>query len=204
MPARSSHKTSPPTGPSASSFLCGHDDATGESPRMKHRLPEWLHRVLDVSARHRYYPLVLALIAFVSTATFSFPFAIVLIPAVLIAPRRWLIIGLLCGLSSGLGGAVLVEIFQFMGREIVLARFPQLAGSEGWQFISHWLKDYGLFALMIVAGSPLPQTPAVFLYALTGPSTLGVLIAIATGKTVKYVFLSWLVARYPTRFKEYR
>ncbi len=170
---------------------------------MKHPLPEWLHKMLYVSARHRYYPFVVALIAFVSTATFSFPFAIVLIPAVLIAPRRWLILGLLCGLASGLGGAVLVEAFQFMGRELVLSRFPQLAESESWQFISHWLKDYGLFALMIIAGSPLPQTPAVFIYALTGPSTLGVLIAIAIGKTVKYLVLSWVVARYPSRFKDY-
>lgn len=56
---------------------------------MKHpHIPAWLRRFLDLSAEHRYYPLVVALIAFISTTTFSFPFVLVLIPAVLVAPRR--------------------------------------------------------------------------------------------------------------------
>jgi membrane protein YqaA with SNARE-associated domain len=167
-------------------------------------LPDWLRRTLEYSAGHRYYPLLLALIAWLSTTTFAFPFAIVLIPAVLLAPQRWLLIGLLCGLASGLGGAVLVEIFHFMGRELVIARFPQLVDSASWQLASDWLQEYGLLALAIVAGSPMPQTPALFLYSLTGPSSLGVLLAVSIGKTVKYVFLSWLTARYPARFIRYR
>jgi membrane protein YqaA with SNARE-associated domain len=167
-------------------------------------LPDWLRRTLEYSAGHRYYPLLLALIAWLSTTTFAFPFAIVLIPAVLLAPQRWLLIGLLCGLASGLGGAVLVEIFHFMGRELVIARFPQLVDSASWQLASDWLQEYGLLALAIVAGSPMPQTPALFLDSLTGPSSLGVLLAVSIGKTVKYVFLSWLTARYPARFIRYR
>ena len=167
-------------------------------------LPGWLYRALDQSAGHRYYPLVLALIAWVSTTTFAFPFAIVLIPAVLLAPQRWLVIGLLSGLASGLGGAMLVELFHFMGRELVIARFPQLVESVSWQLASDWLQDYGLIVLAIVAGSPIPQTPVIFLYSLTSPSTLGVLLAVGIGKTVKYVFLAWLTARFPARFIRYR
>ena len=75
----------------------------------KHRLPLWLRKLLYRSAGHRYYPLVVALIAFASTATFTFPFVIVLIPAVLIAPRRWLVLGLLTGVASGVGAAVLLH-----------------------------------------------------------------------------------------------
>jgi membrane protein YqaA with SNARE-associated domain len=167
-------------------------------------LPGWLRRTLERSAGHRYYPLVLALIAWVSTTTFAFPFAIVLIPAVLLAPQRWLMIGLLCGLASGVGGAMLVEIFHFMGQELVIARFPQLLDSVSWQLASAWLQDYGLLALAIVAGSPMPQTPALFLYSLTAPASVGVLLAVGLGKTVKYIFLAWLTARYPARFIRYR
>ena len=57
----------------------------------RHRIHQALRRLLIASAGHRYYPLVVGLIAFASTATFTFPFVAVLIPAVLIAPRRWLI-----------------------------------------------------------------------------------------------------------------
>ena len=167
-------------------------------------LADWLRRVLEASARHRYYPLVVALIAFISTATFTFPFAAVLVPAVLIAPRRWLTLGLLCGISSGLGGGVLVEAFQFMGRELVIARFPELVHGEAWKQASEWLHQYGLFALAIIAGSPMPQTPAILLYSFAEPSTPGLILAIGIGKTVKYVFLSWLTVRYPSRFIKYR
>ena len=57
-------------------------------------IPACLRRVLDCSAGYRYYPLGVALIAFVSTATFAFPFVMVLITAVLNAHRRWLVLGL--------------------------------------------------------------------------------------------------------------
>jgi len=167
-------------------------------------IPVWLRRVLDRSAGHRYYPLVVALIAFASAATFAFPFVIVLIPAVLIAPRRWLVLGLLCGMASGLGAVVLVELFQYFGRELVISRFPELLESVSWQLASDWLESYGLFALMIIAGSPMPQTPALFLYSFVNPSASGVLIAVAMGKMLKYVFLAWTTAHYPARFIDYR
>lgn len=170
----------------------------------KPHIPTWLRRILTYSAGHRYYTVVVVLIAFVSTVTFTFPFAIVLIPAVLIAPRRWLLLGLLCGLASGVGAAVLVEIFNHLGQELVIARFPELVRSESWQLGNHWLQTYGLFALMLIAGSPMPQTPALLFYSLVNPSVPGVLLAVGIGKTVKYVFLAWATYRYPARFLEYR
>ena len=174
--------------------------AIAERRMTRPRLPDWVRKILDFSAGHRYYPLIVSLIAFVSTTTFAFPFVIVLIPAVLLAPRRWLVIGLLCGFTSGLGGAVLVEVFNYMGRELVIDRYPQLAGTEHWKIACDWLEDYGLLALAVIAGSPIPQTPAIFFYSLANPSTLGVMIAVGLGKSVKYVFLAWLTARYPARF----
>jgi len=167
-------------------------------------LPDGLRKVLLASAGHRYYPLVVALIAFTSTATFTFPFVIVLIPAVLIAPRRWLLLGLVSGMASGVGGALLVELFSYFGREVVVSRFPELVASNSWHLASGWLENYGLLALMLVAGSPMPQTPVIFFYSLANPSVTGVLIAVGIGKTVKYVFLAWLTSRYPSRFADYR
>lgn len=168
------------------------------------RIPQWVRQVLDRSVGHRYYALVVAAIAFTSTTTFAFPFVIVLIPAVLLAPRRWLLLGVLTGVASGVGGAVLVEIFQYMGRELVLERYPQIVQNVHWQMATEWLHRYGLLALAVIAASPVPQTPAIFFYSLAEPSTPGVLAAVGIGKTVKYVFLAWLTERYPARFIGYR
>lgn len=119
-------------------------------------------------------------------------------------PRRWLIIGLLCGLASGIGATVLVELFHHLGWEMVNQRYPDLLDSETLQHVSEWLENYGLIALMIIAGSPMPQTPALLLYSLVNPSPPGVLFAVGIGKTIKYIFLAWATNRYPARFMEYR
>lgn len=168
------------------------------------RIPHWARLAIERSVGHSYYPFVVGMIAFVSTATFTFPFVFLLIPAVLLAPRRWLVLGLSAGIASGVGGGVLVEMFQYLGHELVLERFPQLFESEKWLQASAWVHQYGLWALAVIAGSPIPQTPAVLVYSLADPSSLGAMFAIGIGKTVKYVFLAWLTERYPARFVAYR
>lgn len=168
-----------------------------------HLAPDWLRRLLIHSATHRYYPAVVTMIAFISTVTFSFPFVAVLIPAVLLAPKRWLLLGLLTGLASGCGAAVLVEIFHYLGWEFVLSRHPELVQLDAWQWASNWLQEYGLIAMAIIAGSPMPQTPALLFCALAELPTVGILIAVCIGKTLKYLFLGWLASRYPARMSRY-
>ncbi|WP_291994359.1 hypothetical protein [Candidatus Accumulibacter sp. ACC003] len=168
-----------------------------------HLLPDWLRRLLMRSVGHRYYALVVALIAFVTTITFSFPFVAVLIPAVLLAPRRWANLAVLCGVASGFGAAALVEIFQYLGSDLVLARYPELQTTEVWRLASEWLQSWGLLAILIIAGSPMPQTPALLFCALANVSSPGILVAVAIGKTVKYLFMAWATAQYPARFVRY-
>lgn len=177
-------------------ILGGNVRADGMNGR---RMPLWVRKCLNYSADRPCYPLVVAVIAFVSTATFSFPFIAVLVPAVLLSPRRWVLIALLTGFASGLGGAVLAEVFHVMGRELVLERYPKIIGDARWQEMADWLQRYGLLALAISAVAPMPQTPAVFLYSLGNPSFFGALLALGVGKTVKYLFLAQLTAHFPER-----
>ncbi|EXI67347.1 MAG: hypothetical protein AW08_02182 [Candidatus Accumulibacter adjunctus] len=172
--------------------------------RMKtHVLPDWLRRLLMRSVGHRYYTAVVAAIAFGATVTFAFPFVAVLIPAVLLSPRRWRALGVCCGLASGFGAAVLVEIFSFLGTELVLSRYPDLVASAAWQTASEWIQQWGLLALIVIAGGPVPQTPALLFCALAEVPTSGILVAVAIGKTTKYLFLAWATALYPARFVRY-
>ena len=172
-------------------------------PMRTHVLPDWLRRLLMRSVGHRYYSLVVSVIAFAATITFSFPFVAVLIPAVLLAPRRWRTLGLWCGVASGCGAAVLVEIFQYLGWEFILVRYPELVHSEAWRMASEWLQRWGLVAMLVIAGSPMPQTPALLFCALANVSTPGIMLAVGVGKTVKYLFLAWATAHYPARFVRY-
>lgn len=168
-----------------------------------HVLPGWLRELLMRSVAHRHYSLVVTAIAFTATITFSFPFVAVLIPAVLLSPRRWRTLALLSGIASGCGAAVLVEIFQYLGGEFITARYPELVSTDVWQRASGWLQNWGLLAVLIIAGSPMPQTPALLFCALADVSSLGILAAVAIGKTAKYLFMAWATAHYPTRFMRY-
>jgi membrane protein YqaA with SNARE-associated domain len=169
----------------------------------KRFLPAWLRTTLAASAADRYYPVVVGFFAFAITLTFSFPFGAVLVPATLLAPKRWLSLGLVCGLGSGLGASALVQIFHFVGWETISEHYPDLVQMQSWQWVADWLQRYGLLALLVIAASPLPQTPALLVYAMVDPFWPGVLVAIGTGKALKYTLLTWLTARYPGRFLKF-
>lgn len=167
-------------------------------------LPAWLRRLLVATSIHPWYPLVVAFLAFGITLTFSFPFGALLIPAALLAPQRWLALGLLSGIASGAGAALLVEMFHQLGWEAIAARYPELVNTESWQWASDWLTRYGLVAIALIAASPFPQTPALLVYAMVNPSIAGVLLAVGLGKMVKYTALTYLTAKYPGRFVKFR
>lgn len=166
----------------------------------KSQPPDWIKRLLHATAHAPHYPAIVGFIAFILTLTFSFPFGCVLIFAVLLAPRRWLVIGLVSGIASGLGGALLLQIFHTLGYEFILAKYPEFLPSQRWQFLQSWLETYGLSALTIIAASPVPQTPFIFLYSLNNPSVMGALLAISIGKCIKYLLIAWITARFPGRF----
>ena len=169
----------------------------------KSYLPAWLRNTFAATATYRYYPLVVAFFAFVVTLPFSFPFAAIIIPATLLAPKRWLSLGLLCGFGSGCGATVLVEVFHSVGWDAIARHYPDLVQLQTWQWANEWLLRYGLVALLVIAASPLPQTPALLIYSLVDPFAPGVLMAVGTGKAVKYTLLTSLTARYPARFVKF-
>jgi membrane protein YqaA with SNARE-associated domain len=54
---------------------------------------------------------------------------------------------------------------------------------------------YGTWALLVVAATPLPQTPALMVTAIARLPVLEILLALFLGKLLKYSFYGWLAAR---------
>ena len=175
------------------------------TPQMrKSYLPAWLRNTFAATATYRYYPLVVGFFAFAVTLTFSFPFAAIVVPATLLAPKRWLSLGLVCGLGSGCGAAVLVEVFHHLGWQAIAQMYPEMVQMEALQVAKDWLGQYGLLALMVIAASPMPQTPVLLVYSLVNPFAPGVVLAVGAGKAMKYTALTYLTARYPGRFVKFQ
>ncbi|MEM2110569.1 MAG: hypothetical protein QXX08_01680 [Candidatus Bathyarchaeia archaeon] len=91
---------------------------------------------------------------------------------------------LLLGLSAGLGGAIGEVTTYYWGLGIKEA----LRNNEKENILTKWIKKYGILALLMVAASPLPDTPLVLLAGTARLPLLKIIIIQGIGKTMLYSF----------------
>ena len=89
---------------------------------------------------------------------------------------------LLLGLSAGLGGAIGEVTTYYWGLGIGGA----LDEKERDNILSKWIEKYGLMAILLVAASPLPDTPIVLLAGSFRFPLRKLLIVEGIGKTLWY------------------
>lgn len=88
----------------------------------------------------------------------------------------------LLGLSAGIGGAIgeLTTYYWGLGISEVLEE------KERKNLLSKWIEKYGLIATLLVAASPLPDTPIVLLAGSNRFPLRKLLIVEVIGKTIYY------------------
>lgn len=89
---------------------------------------------------------------------------------------------LLLGLSAGLGGAIGEVTTYYWGLGISEA----LEENERDNILSKWIEKHGLLAILLVAASPLPDTPIVLLAGSARFPLRKLLIVEGIGKTLWY------------------
>lgn len=147
--------------------------------------PHW-HRVLLAAREWKSYPLVVGLLAVVSSGTALFPFMPVLIAAIALAPARWPIIYLASVLGSATGAGLLATAVQTVDDGSLAAGVQWIGTAEGWLETRTLIRDYGDYAMAIIAALPVPQVPVLVALALAKTSPLTIAGAVLVGKTVKY------------------
>ncbi len=167
---------------------------------LRYLIAERIERTLLRHGRGAATPLLAGVLAFVCTATMSVPVTAVIVPAVLVARRRWKAIVLLAALGSALGATLLVGIFQHWGWDQVYTAFPEMRESRSWLRVTGWVARWGVPALFVVAALPLPQTPALIFLAVGQEPEVQVLLAILAGKLIKYTVVAAAVLAFPERF----
>lgn len=123
--------------------------------------------------------------------------------AVLLRRERWQAIAIWSVLGASIGGLVLYLVFHDLGWNQLVAWNPDLAASRPWRDATAWAARYGPWAPILIAATPLPQTPALAI--ATGPRllVLEVLVALLVGKLSKNGAYAWWVTRFPERFTRY-
>src|SRR5262245_9952089 len=112
------------------------------------------------------YPFAVGAVAFILTLSMV-PFASILVVAVLLRRDRWAEIVVLSSLGAATGGLALYSIFHHLGWSQILAAYPDLVQAKAWSDATRWVSAYGLWALLVIAASPFPQTPALIFAAVS-------------------------------------
>ncbi len=164
--------------------------------RLEGLLQRWIRRAAESGG----FLSLCCLLAAVSAVTGSFPATAVVVPATLLVPRHWRRIVAVCAFGSACGATLLAAMFHHLGWHQVYARFPEMNTHPAWQETVRWVSDYGAWALLGIAATPLPQTPALAFFAIARQDYQDLFLAILAGKALKYGVLAWLVSRFPERF----
>lgn len=156
-------------------------------------------RTLLRRADSRAFPVVIGAVALAATLSMSVPFATLLVAAVLMAPRRWGAIAVGASLGAALGAAVLYLVFHHLGWARLFAAYPDVVRSSAWGDATRWLSAYGVTALLVIAATPLPLTPALMFAGISSLPIAEVVFALWIGKLAKYLVYAWMASRFPER-----
>ena len=154
--------------------------------------------VLARAERRSFVPLV-GLTAFISALSMSVPVEWLVVAASLANRRRWMLIASIAAMGSAIASLGLYLAFHHFGWNLLLARFPDLAGSQAWLQATDWLSKYGLMAIFGLMALPLPF-PKLPMLAVAGIYRLpiaDVFVAILVGKVIKYLVYAYLATLFP-------
>lgn len=167
------------------------------------RLEGVLHRLLRWAGDGWRLPWLCLGLAIAGTLFAIYPITSVVVPAVLLVPRRWFGVALFCALGSSLGALLLMIAVHHMGWASLYAHFPEMLQDPTWLQVMSWTRNYHLLALFLVAVSPLPQTPALVVLANVPLDYPGALLAIFAGKLLKYLLFAWVGSRFPAHIHDF-
>jgi membrane protein YqaA with SNARE-associated domain len=163
---------------------------------MKAKLERLMLR-LGKHADQWWYAPVIGLLAFADLFILIIPTDAILISAVLIAPKRWLLIGTMVAAGSALGAVALTLLLRVEGLPWLLHFYPGIDHTKAWATATRLVDSWGGWGLFTVALSPIPQHAAIAVAAITGLGLPTIFVTVFAGRTIKYVAFSWIASHAP-------
>ena len=133
--------------------------------------------------------------AFAASLSMSVPTIPLLCALAALNRPRWRALAFWATLGSASAGALFVHVLGHLGALFIEARLPELAASAHWQHLVEWSSHQGWWLLVLIAASPIAQTPVLFLAAIVGMPAIEVFSSLFAGKAMKYGLMAGLTAR---------
>jgi membrane protein YqaA with SNARE-associated domain len=157
----------------------------------------WLERLKKFADRGWYAPIV-GLLAGADQFIVLVPIEMLMIPSVLLNPRRWLRIALWIALGCTLGALALAAVSDLYGMTLIEHWAPNVVHSKNWVRSVGYINNNGAWALFLISLGPFPQQPAVALAGLAHMPLLKVGLAVGLGRSIKYGVVAYLASHAPT------
>lgn len=144
-----------------------------------------------------WYPFALAGLSLLDFFVVIIPTDGVAVVSAMARPKKWVLIALSLAVGSMLGGLLVAELVRVYGDSFVNWLSPGVMASATWQNSENWLEQHGLWALFLVALSPLPQQPSVLFAGLTDMPLYELAIALGLGRSIKFLTYGWIASHAP-------
>lgn len=154
---------------------------------------QWVKERMDSP----WYPVLLFISAFADVWLIVIPTDGLIIASTLAKPKRWKSFALFFTLGSSLGALALAYFVNQHGLPWIQEIFPEFVKSSFWTTTESWVDAIGLWAVFLIAGTPLSQQPAVILAALSHHTVFSIFVVVLLGRALKYALMGFLCAHAP-------
>ena len=159
-------------------------------------------RKLQGFADREWYAPMVAVFAALDSFIIFVPIEALLVPSILVRPRRWWSSALWVTLGSAVGALALAYVVSLHGEAYVAHLLPKIYHSPSWNRSANFMAEHGVWALAAIAASPIPQQPAVAFSALVHTRCEVIFLAVFVGRAIKYLFVCRLAAFAPRIFRK--
>ena len=139
-----------------------------------------------------WYPLAMALVAFSDYFIFIIPLDAMVVASIMAARKRWISISFWASLGSTLGAVIFAALIQHYGISFLESTAPNLLNDPLTQSITAWVNDYGFWAIVAIAATPIHQHPTVAIAALAKVPLWTIFLSMFLGRFIKYCVYTWL------------
>lgn len=141
----------------------------------------------------------LAVVSFMESSFFPIPPDIMVIPMVLMKPKEWKKIGLVCTIASVLGG-LLGYLIGYAFYDAVAVRVIDFYEIHAhFDTVSRFYRQYDFFAVFAAGLTPIPYKVFTIAAGLFKMNLLTFTLASAVGRGLRFMLEAWLVARFGDR-----
>src|ERR1700677_3937760 len=137
------------------------------------------------SSRWWYDPL-LAFLAAADAYVFVVSVEALLLPGVMVRPKKWVMASLWATIGSALGATSFAHLASQYGEPIVTHFIPHAFASKAWMDSSRYIAEHGFLGLGFISLGPLPQHVAVAIAGLAHMKMSEVFLAVLVGRGLKY------------------